>query len=116
MFGLISCAPLIILLAVHTIVYFATGSYIGVGAIAGVIYLMFFVFFRLDASTAAGGAAEESAATTVSLPWYAYYGTLIALPIVMTMTGVFYILGARKIKLQQKMIKEKQRQIYGDSL
>ena len=116
-FGFISCVPLIVLLAVHTIVYLATGSYVGIGAIAGVIYLMFFVFFRLNASVAAESATEGAAeSTAVATPWYLYYGALIALPIVMTMTGVAYILGARKIKLQQKMIKEKQRQIYGDLL
>lgn len=110
-FGLIACAPLIILLIVHTIVYFATGSYTGIGAIAGLIYLMFFIFFRLSAT---GTAVEGAAAESVAVPFYVYYGTLIAVPLVMLMTGISYILGAKKIQRQQEMIKEKQRQIYGD--
>ena len=51
-----------------------------------------------------------------SLPlqqWH-YYFNLIAVPIIMITTGLPYILGAKKIQRQQDMIKEKQRQIYGD--
>nr|MBO4517864.1 hypothetical protein [Clostridia bacterium] len=107
-FGFISCVPILVLLALHTIVYNATGSYAGLGAIAGVIGLMFFVFFRLDAAS--------STAETAVVPWYTYYGALIALPVIMLITGIAYILGAKKIMRQQEMIKEKQRQIYGDSL
>lgn len=105
LFGLTACVPLILLLAVHTIVHFAGGSYVGFGAIAGLVYNMFFLFFSLN--NASGG-------ETVQVEWYAYYGTLIALPIIMLMTGISYILGARKIILQQKAIREKQRQIYGE--
>ena len=99
-FGFTACVPLLVLLALHVVVYFATGSYMGLGAIAGAIYLMYFIFFRLDA--AAG------------IYWYTYLGTLIALPVIMLTMGIAYILGAKKISLQQQMIREKQRQIYGD--
>ena len=109
MFGFIACVPLIVLLALHTIVYFATGSYMGLGAIAGIIYLMFFVFFRLN-STVSG--TEGEAVSSIS--WYTYYGALIALPVIMLITGISYILGAKKIKRQYEMIAEKQRSIYGD--
>lgn len=106
MFGFVSCVPLLVLLILHTIVYLATGSYIGLGAIAGIIYLMFFLFFRLNASAAEG----------TGIAWYTYYGTLVALPVVMLITGISYILGAKKISRQQQMIKEKQRQIYGEDI
>lgn len=99
-FGFTACVPLLVLLALHVVIYFATGSYMGLGAIAGAIYLMYFIFFRLDA--AAG------------IYWYTYLGTLIALPVIMLTMGIAYILGAKKISLQQQMIREKQRQIYGD--
>lgn len=110
MFGFISCVPLIVLLIIHTIVYFATGGYKGIGAIAGLIYLMGFVFFRLNAV----GSAEGEAAFIMP-EWYLYYGALITLPIIMLITGTAYILGARKIRRQQEIIREKQRQIYGDN-
>ena len=110
-FGFVACVPLIVLLILHTVVYLSTESYVGFGAIAGLIYLMFFVFFRLDASLSAG-----EAATGTAVSWYVFYGALIALPVVMLITGISYILGAKKIMRQQEMIREKQRQIYGDKL
>lgn len=99
-FGFTACVPLLILLALHVVVYFATGSYMGLGAIAGVIYLMYFIFFRFDGNAV--------------LYWHTYLGTLIALPVLMLTMGIAYILGAKKISRQQQMIREKQRQIYGD--
>ena len=107
-FGLISCIPVLFFLLLHTIVYNATGSYMGFGAIAGLIALMFFIFFRLDVSNAG--------TETAVIPWYTYYGVLIALPILMLTMGIAYILGAKKIMLQQEKIREKQRQIYGDNV
>lgn len=109
MFGFIACVPLIVLLALHTIVYFATGSYMGLGAIAGLIFFAFFVFFRLNVNMS--GTEGE---TITSASWYIFYGALIALPIIMLSTGIAYILGAKKIKRQYEMIAEKQRSIYGD--
>lgn len=108
MFGFITCVPLLILLVFHTIVYLSTGSYMGLGAIAGIIYLMFFVFFRLNINVSG---AEGEAVSSIS--WYTYYGALVALPVVMLITGISYILGARKIRRQHEMIEAKQRSIYG---
>ena len=107
-FGLISCVPILLFLILHTIVYLATGSYSGLGAIAGIIGLMFFIFFRLDASNAT--------AETAVVPWYTYYGVLVAVPILMLTMGIAYIMGAKKIMRQQEMIRVKQRQIYGDNV
>jgi len=107
-FGLISCVPMLLFLILHTIVYNATGSYSGLGAIAGIIGMMFFIFFRLDASNA----TDETAV----VPWYTYYGVLVAVPILMLTMGIAYIMGAKKIMRQQEMIREKQRQIYGDNV
>lgn len=108
MFGFIACVPILLFLILHTIVYNATGSYAGLGAIAGIIGLMFFIFFRLDVS--------NTATETTVIPWYTYYGVLIALPILMLTMGIAYIMGAKKIMRQQEAIKEKQRQIYGDNV
>ena len=106
-FGFVSCVPLLALLLVHTVIHLAGGDYMGLGAIAGVIYLMFFIFFRLNAYS-------SSAETAADISWYTYYGALVALPVVMLATGIAYILGAKKISRQQESIREKQRQIYGD--
>lgn len=111
MFGFISCTPLIVLLILHTIVYNATGSYVGFGTIAGLLYMMVFVFFRLNVSASAG-----ETATGYEISWYTYYGALIALPLVMLTMGIAYIMGAKKIMRQQEMIREKQRKIYGDNV
>ncbi|MBO4251325.1 MAG: hypothetical protein J5911_01535 [Clostridia bacterium] len=106
-FGFTSCTPLLILLLLHTVFYLSTGV-TGFGVAAGIIYLMAFVFFRLDVSLS----AEEAAIAPV--PWYAYYGAILALPIIVLVTGIAYILGAKKIKRQRAMIEERQRSIYGD--
>ncbi len=108
MFGFVSCVPLLVLLVIHTIVYFATGK-VGVGGIAGIGYFMFYVFFLIGMPISAG-----EAATGATLPWYSFYGTLIALPLVMITMGIAYILGAKKMIRQQEIIKEKNRQIYGE--
>ena len=101
-FGFISCVPLLVLLLLHTVLYLATGS-VRLGAIASLLYLTFFIFFN------------PNLIDSVTVSWYAYYGTLIALPIIMALTGISYILGAKKTERQQEMIKEKQRRIYGEN-
>ena len=106
--GFCSCIPLLLLLVLHVITHLLGGSNV-FGAIAGMIYFMFYIFFNLNVSA---GSGEITEAATVS--WYACFGTLIALPIIMSITGVSYILGAKKIKRQQELIKIKQHQIYGD--
>ena len=105
MCGLVSSIPVIVLLLLHTIVYHATGSYVGLGAVAGIMYMMFFVFFNLNGT---------SDGATATFSWYSYYGTLITVPVTMITMGIAYIMGAKKIMRQQEMIREKQRQIYGD--
>lgn len=102
--GFISCVPLIVLLILHTIFYFATG-YTGLGGISALIYLMFFVFFKLK---------NGDVSSTTGSEWYSFYGALIAVPVIMLITGVAYILGAKKTIRQQEMIKAKQREIYGE--
>lgn len=98
--GLIVCAPLIILLIFHVILTSINPDLVGAGVIANFIYLSFGAFIRID--------------NTISLMDWHYYFNLIAVLILPLITGIPYILGARKIKLQQEMILQKQRQIYGD--
>ncbi len=105
LYGFISCIPLLLLLIVHTILVLIDPALNGAGVVASIIYLTFFAFFRLNVT---------GSSTDITINPTMYYSTLIAVPIIMIATGVFYILGARKIQRQQDAIKEKQRQIYGD--
>ena len=89
-------------------IYIAGDKYIGAGAIAGFIYLMIFAFARLNVPTASEGAVVAAINPTV------YYWSLLAIPVIVLTVGVPYVLGARKIELQQARIREKQRQIYGE--
>ena len=107
-FGGIACAPLIILLIIHTLLFNLVGdNYIGAGAIAGFIYLMVFAFARLNVTTAA-----EGVATAINPA--VYYWALLAIPVIVLSVGIPYLLGAKKIERQQERIREKQRQIYGE--
>ena len=98
--GLLACVPLIILLMLHVILTAINPDLVGAGAIANLIYLPFGAFIRIDSS--------------ISVVDWHYYFNLIAVLILPLITGIPYVLGARKIQLQQEMILEKQRQIYGD--
>ena len=99
MSGAIACVPLVILTILHAILYFTAGpQYNGAGAIASFIYMMFSGFIKISSE----------------LQQWHYYFNLIAIPFLTAMTGIPYILGAKKIQLQQDRIKAKQRQIYGD--
>jgi hypothetical protein len=102
MSGIVACLPCLLLLILHTILIFLVGpTYNGAGAAAGFVYMIFFIFVRLGVDVAAPSA-------------YLYYFTLVSFAVIPLMTGIPYILGARKIEIQQQKIKEKQRQIYGD--
>ena len=100
-FGLISCMPCVILMIVHTILILCVDpTYTGAGSIAGFLYMMFFAFVRLVSSV------EPSA--------YLFYFNLVCLAVIPLLTGIPYIFGAKKIEAQQRKIKERQRQIYGE--
>lgn len=100
--GLVACIPCVILLIVHTILFLTMGTdYMGAGATAGFIYMMFFSIVRLLQS--AGSPSP-----------YLYYFCLICIAVLPVCTGIPYILGAKKIEKQQERIRERQRQIYGD--
>lgn len=99
--GFVACAPLIVLLLIHTILIFAVGeAFVGAGAVAGFIYMMYYMFALVD--------------STIQFSVFNYYWALFAIPIMMLITGIPYLLGARKIEIQQQAIKESHRQIYGE--
>ena len=106
--GSIACVPLVVLLIIHTLlITLGRDHLIGAGAIAGFIYLMIFAFARINVPAAAEG-------VTVVVNPTMYYWSLFAIPVIVLSVAVPYILGAKKIELQQERIKEKQRQIYGE--
>lgn len=99
--GLITCVPLVILVLVHAIIHLAGGESMAAAGISNILYLTFGGFAHvIDAD---GGAS------------LAVYLNLVALVIIPLTTGLSYYLGGRKIELQQEMIEEKKRQIYGDN-
>lgn len=106
--GLFTVIPLLFLAALHTLLYLTAGVR-WAGAAMVLLYLVFFEFFMMDAVV--GDGATESVSET---PWYEMYGALIAVPIIILVAGISYIVGARKILRQQEMIKAKQREIYGE--
>lgn len=96
--GFIACIPLIFCLLVHSIIMLAGGTTRTFGVIGGSIYFVVFVFFSLSGKT---------------LAMADYFYALAAVPLLILLSGVFYNLGARKIIIQQRRIREKQAQIYG---
>lgn len=99
--GAVTCAPLVILLIVHLILFYTAGpQYNGAGTIGSFIYMVFAGFAKID--------------SRVPIAQWQYYFTLISIPIMMAITGIPYIIGAKKMEKQQEQIAERQRQIYGE--
>jgi hypothetical protein len=97
----VACIPLVLIMIAHAIVIlFVDADLSAVGGIASFVYMAFFGFFWLD--------------TSLTIPVGMYFLNLIYVPILLALTGVPYIMGAKKIELQQEKIKETHRQIYGE--
>lgn len=97
----VTCLPLIVLMIIHTIlICFVGADKVIAGGIASFIYMAFFGLFWTD--------------TAVTIAATAYFATLVYVPIVFACVEIPYVLGSRKVELQQQMIKEKHRSIYGD--
>ena len=106
--GGIACVPLVVLLLVHTILILTAGDkFVGAGALASFIYMIIFAFTRMNLPAVAEG-------TPVVVDPYVYYWTLFAIPLIVLAVGIPYMLGARKIELQQERIRAKHKSIYGD--
>lgn len=98
--GLITCAPLVIGLILHLIINNG-GQNMQAAAFCNFVYMTFGAF---------GHVVSE-----MDAQWWMVYVNLGALIVVPLTTGIAYYLGARKIRMQQEMIEEKKRQIYGDN-
>ncbi len=98
--GLSACAPLIILMIIHTVCIIINPNIKWAGALAGFIYILVFGFFMpsLDMVVTAGY----------------YYFSLISIPALMLTTGIPYYLGAQKQLRLYKKVEDKHREIYGE--
>ena len=96
--GFIACVPLILCLIIHSILLFSGSSVDFFGQAAGIIYNGFFVLVRIFSD----------------ITPYSYYWALLCIPFIVGLSGVPYMLGARKIELQQERIKETHKLIHGE--
>ena len=98
--GLISAIPLIVLWALHFLLVLITGSETTIfGAITLFLYVLVIYFFNISG---------EGLANTSS-----FYLTSIYLPFVVLLSGIGYLLGARKAKTRQAGFDELNEEIYG---
>ena len=103
--GLVVCIPLIICTIIHFInngfsnLSTESSSTNWAGVIMSFIYIVVFAFARV----------RYSSAVTPNQ----FYVCSIALPIIVLTIGIFYMLGAKKIRHQQEMIKEKHNFLHG---
>ena len=97
--GLVTCAPLIVFMIIHAIYYFSGSEYVGMGALADMLYNMVMSFYKVFVT-------ELSTAD--------YFFALVTLPVICLTTGIPYIIGGLRRERQQLKIEEQQRQLYGD--
>ena len=100
--GLVICVPLIVLLIIHLIVTSTNPLNQDFGVTASFLYLSFYAF-------AGAKFGVDKVFASVSPYW-----TLIAIPVIVLIQGLFFYLGGRKIELQQEMIKEKHKILHGE--
>lgn len=114
--GLLSCAPLIILMVVHAILTSVDPTKTGAGAIAGFLYMAVFAFFRMDSIqvTDINDAMVDTIQKNTTLEPSIFYWTLLIVPVLIICIGVGYYLGGRKIEKQQERIREHQKMLHGE--
>ncbi len=96
--GFIACIPLVLLLLIHTVLLICGSEVTIFGNIASWIYNGFFVWVRLLGDVNS----------------YTYYWALISVPFIVGISGTFYILGARRVELEQENIKQIHKVIHGE--
>lgn len=105
--GAIACAPMLILMLVHTVLILINPALNGAGVIACTFYMAFFSFMVLR---------NGNSTDLKPLEPTKFYFNLISLPIVMLICGFGYMMGARKIQRQQEVIRARHREIHGEEL
>ena len=101
--GLVSCAPLLIFLALHLIISASNPANTTFSDISNYLYFFVGAFANLDPS-------EIYEAVIYSTP----YWSLLAIPPIMLAHGICFIFGAKKVEKQHQAVKDIHRSIYGD--
>ena len=101
--GFLSCVPLVIMLIVHFFTAQSGELNTGASETANLLYFFISAFANLDP----GGIYETAI-------YASPYWSLLSIPPTMIIHGIAFILGARKIKLQQQAVKEMHKSIYGE--
>lgn len=108
--GGVIVSPLIILMICHTILLIATnGQNYGAGSVASILYLVVFAFFKIDLVV-----PEKVDQVVQVIAAGDFYYALFAIPVILLITGIPYIIGAKKVEQEQEKIKELQKEIHGE--
>ena len=99
--GFLTMSPMILFTIIHLIIELCGGTFMAFGTIVNFMYLGFSCPYQCIAQ-----------GVYVGTPLF--YIILYAIPVMLALTGVPYLLGAKKIGYHYKMVEEKQRKIYGD--
>lgn len=99
--GFLSCVPLIVLWIVHLIIIAVTGESASVvGGFTMMLYVVVIFFFNLNVDQINSSSG--------------FYYTALYLPYMVILSGIFYILGARKTWERREIANRKLQDIYGD--
>ncbi len=96
--GFFVCIPMVVLLILHTFLWILVENDV-CGRIASIIYKGYTILFNLAGQELVGD--------------YCYLA-LCAIPLITCISGIPYILGAKKMQRVYKDIKEQQKEIYGE--
>lgn len=101
------CLPLVVCMLIHLILGTAIGpEYNGGGVVAGIMYLGFYWLYAIFMVGTTG--------TLTTMTWGGYFIILYAIPVILIVFGVAYILGGKKAVRQREMIEDRHKQIYGE--
>jgi predicted permease len=96
--GLIACAPLLLTMLIHALIYVFGGTYEMVGVLGVTIYMGFFMPYVM---------IKYGAMLNENLVFTEYFASLYAVPIIVLLYGIAYILGAKKVERQYAFIEER---------
>lgn len=96
--GLIACAPLLLTMLIHALIYAFGGTNEMAGVVGVTIYMGFFMPYVM---------AKYGAMLNENLLFTEYFACLYAVPIIVLLYGFAYIVGAKKVEKQYAFIEER---------
>ncbi len=96
--GLVVVSPMLLLLLIHAIVYFTTGTTV-FGGIAAILFRGYSSFFTMFGMTLVGANC---------------FYVLVFVPLIMSINGVPYIIGAKRQRALYKMLHIKHAELHGE--